>query len=129
MKMKNAGIVKQKTPLRLMRESLNPPMTLQAVAAKVRGIAAMRDEDAGCSFGHLSGVERGSSQVSVKLLALLAEVYGRPRAEVTAAYQAGRMIHQRKKMSAPDPATPSGLIIGSYGSGASDLAHVVVEED
>ena len=97
MKIRNVGVVKQKTPMRMMRESLNPPMTLQAVAAKVRGIAALRGERGKCSFGHLCGVERGSSQGSVRLLALLAEVNGRPRDKVTAAYQAGRMLHQRKQ--------------------------------
>jgi hypothetical protein len=95
----NGDVAKQKTPLRLMRESLAPPMTLPEVAAKVRGIEMLRGGRGKCSFGHLGGVERGAAQSSVRLLALLAEVYGCSREEVAAAYLAGRTIHQRRLMS------------------------------
>jgi hypothetical protein len=48
---------------------------------------------------------------------------------VTSAYQAGRMLHQRKKMSAPSDTLPSGVHISSYSSAEQrDLAHIVVEE-
>jgi len=77
----------QQWPLRVFREDLPRPLTLEAVAALVRSQFGLK-----CTPSHIANGERGVGRLSVRVLAALATIYGRPRAQVHRAYQSGLML-------------------------------------